>query len=863
MKHKHPTGLRIGYISAALLSSGIFASGIVAAQGNKSAAKPEPDVLIEKLYRSMSLPDSLDYSRDYFERNVNASLKARSEMPWGKEISDELFENFVVPLRTNNETLDESRIEFYKELAPRVRSMNMEQAALEVNHWAHEKVTYRPSDARTSSPMASVKTSWGRCGEESAFVVAAMRSVCIPARQVYTPRWAHTDDNHAWVEVFVNGKWQFLGGCEPEPILNKAWFNAPASRGMLMNSRTDGIYSGTEEILFSSPYYTLINVTKNYAPTATALVKVTDAAGRPVKDADVSYCLYNYAEFYPIARRKSDSNGEAYVTTGKGDLLVWAVKGDSIGMSKISVGKDTPVPVVAINHKIGDEFTFDLDLVPPVQGKNLPVVSEQQETDNNRRKAEEDAIRNAYMATFAKAEESKDLGLDNAADIETMSMILPASYGNHQVIKEFVKTTPDRRKAVGLLKSLSEKDWRDVELEVLRSHYAETKPMAEAGLDSLTYFSYLANPRVSYEWLTPYKKEIRSGFSSKEQKKMASDPRLWVEWVRKNIKVSGEKNPRGLNIRPISVWKHRRDIDPHSRDIFFVAGARSLGIPTRLNPLSDKPEYTLDGKTWQTVEFGTSLDEESPKGMLALDFTPTRLIEDPRYLSSFSVCRIENGSPRQLTFPDFAPLSTILKNPAEVDAGNYMLVSGQRLADGTVLAKARFFNIADSQLTRVPLEIRQDTTRLQVIGSLNSEALYHDLASGADKSILSTTGRGYYVLGLISPNHEPSAHALNDISAIAHKYAGSGLKTLLLFRNEDDASRFNMAQYPSLPGNVVFGIDNRGAIAAELTESLRADTRDLPVFVIADTFNRVVYFTQGYTIHLGEKLLDAINRLND
>ena len=171
-----------------------------------------------------------------------------------------------------------------------------------------------------------------------------------------------------------------------------------------------------------------------------------------------------------------------------------------------------------------------------------------------------------------------------------------------------------------------------------------------------------------------------------------------------------------------------------------------------------------------------------------------------------------------------------------------MLVSGQRLADGTVLAKARFFNVTDSQLTRVPLEIRQDTTRLQVIGSQNSEALYHDLATGTDKSILSTTGRGYYVLGLISPNHEPSAHALNDISAIADKYAGSGLKTLLLFRNEDDASRFNMAQYPSLPGNVVFGIDNRGAIAAELTESLRADTRDLPVFVIADTFNRVVYF---------------------
>ncbi len=72
---------------------------------------------------------------------------------------------------------------------------------------------------------------YGRCGEESTFLVAALRSVGIPARQVYTPRWAHTDDNHAWVEAWADGKWYFLGACEPEPVLNLGWFNAPASRG--------------------------------------------------------------------------------------------------------------------------------------------------------------------------------------------------------------------------------------------------------------------------------------------------------------------------------------------------------------------------------------------------------------------------------------------------------------------------------------------------------------------------------------------------------------------------------------------------------------------------------------------------------
>lgn len=85
----------------------------------------------------------------------------------------------------------------------------MRNAILEVNHWCHEKAVYQPSDARTSSPLATVRTAYGRCGEESTFLVAALRSVGIPARQVYTPRWAHTDDNHAWVEAWADGNGTF------------------------------------------------------------------------------------------------------------------------------------------------------------------------------------------------------------------------------------------------------------------------------------------------------------------------------------------------------------------------------------------------------------------------------------------------------------------------------------------------------------------------------------------------------------------------------------------------------------------------------------------------------------------------------
>ena len=145
-------------------------------------AVPEDVTLREKealefLYAYMPLADLTDYSTAFYLENVRASFRAAEEMGWN--VPEREFRHFVLPLRVNNEQLDSSRIVFYRELKPRVEGLSMEEAILEVNHWCHEKVTYQPSDARTLSPLACMKNALGRCGEESTFCVAALRSVGI------------------------------------------------------------------------------------------------------------------------------------------------------------------------------------------------------------------------------------------------------------------------------------------------------------------------------------------------------------------------------------------------------------------------------------------------------------------------------------------------------------------------------------------------------------------------------------------------------------------------------------------------------------------------------------------------------------
>ena len=209
-------------------------------KGIDQLASEEEREALRFLYAYMPLADITDYPLEFHLQNVRASFEARKQMPWGKDVPDLLFRHFVLPVRVNNEALDSSRCVFFRELKERVHGMGMKDAILEVNHWCHERVTYAPSDGRTLSPLACIKNALGRCGEESTFTVAALRAIGIPARQVYTPRWAHTDDNHAWVEAWADGQWYFLGACEPEPVLNLGWFNAPASRAMLMHTRAFG-----------------------------------------------------------------------------------------------------------------------------------------------------------------------------------------------------------------------------------------------------------------------------------------------------------------------------------------------------------------------------------------------------------------------------------------------------------------------------------------------------------------------------------------------------------------------------------------------------------------------------------------------
>ncbi|MBM3330072.1 MAG: transglutaminase domain-containing protein, partial [Calditrichaeota bacterium] len=274
------------------------------------------------LLANLPLADLTCLEAEDLIENVNLARNALDRMPWGASIPPDLYDHFILPHRVSQEPFVKWRRLFLDELAPRVEGLSMPEAILEVNHWCHEKATYRPTDGRDQDPLTTIRSGYGRCEEEMILTICALRAVAIPARQCYTPYWAHSDDNHAWVEAWADGQWYYLGACEPAQSLNSAWFSSPAQRAILIISTAYGDYTGDEPVLRRYGRSTAINSTSVYGPVKQLQVVLLDRKGRTLPGAKAVFSLWNYGTLMPATALTSDANGHLTLISGIGDWFV-------------------------------------------------------------------------------------------------------------------------------------------------------------------------------------------------------------------------------------------------------------------------------------------------------------------------------------------------------------------------------------------------------------------------------------------------------------------------------------------------------------------------------------------------------------
>jgi hypothetical protein len=263
-------------------------------------------------------------SAEVILENLHWASVARDSLPWGRFVSDELFRHYVLPHRATQERLTMWRKQLFEELYPLVRDCeSMSAAALQVNEWVGSKVRFEPTEARDQPPLLTLKRGVGRCEELTILYVCAARSVCIPARSCWTPWWAVNDNNHAWVEVWADGDWHYLGAAEPAESLDTAWFTAPAQRAAAVYSACLGrCESGSEPIYRAAERYCIVNSTSTYSQPCSLMVTVTDTAGTPVERAVARASVFNYGQFLPVTKGETGSDGSALLVLGPGEYLL-------------------------------------------------------------------------------------------------------------------------------------------------------------------------------------------------------------------------------------------------------------------------------------------------------------------------------------------------------------------------------------------------------------------------------------------------------------------------------------------------------------------------------------------------------------
>jgi len=809
----------------------------------KDAARREA---VQFLLAYMPLSDIAVCEPGYLLANVDAALKTRSEMPWGSSVPADLFLHFVLPTRVNNENPDNFRLSYYDELKNRVEGLTAEEATLEINHWCHEKVAYQPSDIRTSSPTATILSARGRCGEESTFTVSALRAAGLPARQVYTPRWAHSDDNHAWVEVWIDGQWHYMGACEPEPVLDRGWFTEPARRTMLVHTRAFGRYTGNEPVVKKEKLFSEINTIGRYSVTKNIEVSVIDTAGMPVPHTNVRYLLYNYAEFYPLTTLVSDDRGVSHFTTGLGSLLIWADDGSRYGFTFASPSDTSAKVTISSVHP---STKVNVDLKAPQSMVPFPGISDDLVAKNNLMLRKEDSIRQAYINTWMSDVSVSELSSATGIAEERIMKVLRTSMGNYREIASFISGAGGKADlAIRLLENISEKDLRDTPENILIDHLVNA-PVKPADMKEEFYDAWILSPRVDNEILTPFRsalKNLHGGLYGN----FAAGPEEIAAWIDTAVTVTETDNYYGTPVIPAGVMKLRR-ADRHSRDIFFVALCRTTGHPARLAPGTGRPQHFEAGE-WHDVWFTGDKKPSGEKGYFTFFSEEKNPI--PQYHIHFTLAVLENGRYKTIDYGYEVKVGD-MPEKLPLIPGRYMLTTGNRDENGDVLASIDFFDLTPGDDARVEVKLRHKENKLLTGGKIDFEKTVTPY-NGKNTALKLLADKGA-VLIWIEPGKEPTRHILNDLPQLKKEFDEWGGNFIFMYNPATTSESFKPDEIKGLPQNSIFAPDNELALMLSSLDGSVAD-HPLPVVVCCDSTGNILFRSEGYRIGTGEQILKNI-----
>ena len=780
------------------------------------------------LYAFMPYSDIGNYPFEVFLDYAENGVQLWRENPQVADMPEDIFLNYVLFHRVNEEEIAPCRTFFRTEIGTRIQGMDFRKAALEVNYWCAEEATYHCTDDRTLSALSVYRRGNGRCGEESVFTVNALRSVGVPARQVYAPKWSHCDDNHAWVEIWCDGKWYFLGACEPEEILNKGWFTNASSRAMMIHSRIFDTKIPEGEVIGRDGMVTMLNELKRYAVTKEITVSVKDDQGLPVEGAEVSFEVLNYSEYAPIAEKETDGNGRAALTTGLGSLHISVracCNGEWLHAEKaMNTETEDSCEICLRNQTAGENAGYEkwtaADMLAPHDAPvNTDMPDPEQKERGNKRLAAANAHREQKVRNWRNPECERFL----QKEVNRIEKAVAASYRED------------------LLNILTEKDRTDCLSDVLEEHLDLATPY-HGMMNRDTFVSYVLNPRVDDEVLQKYRREIKNKFSRDEKQGLRNDPSQIWKLVEKAVVSRPEKERSSVITTPAGCLNTCTG-SFLSKKILFVAMARTLGVPARLNPHDRSMEYMENGK------FVPVLAKTEKNSTLILKSGGDT---QWKYFQNWSIAKLENGRYVSLKLGTEAFENQHMNLPLE--SGKYRILTSNRLPNGNMFANEYHFEIQPGETKEIDLVLREADLE-DMLENISMPEFTLRREDGSTVKASELTADGKHILAFLEEEKEPTEHILNEMMEQEEAFAGYAKKIIFVVRSKDALETPTLSKALRKLKNVQIYYDDFSEIINTLGRRMYVDPDKLPLIIVTNGSLNGIYATSGYNVGTGDMLL--------
>lgn len=798
---------------------------------------------IKWIYANSPLSDMANYDFEMFKNCAEHGVMLRETSPFAKDVPEDIFLNYVLHIRINEEELCDCRKLFHSLLADRVNHLSMHDAIIEANYWNAENVMYQLTDSRTISALGAYNSAYGRCGEESNFGVNVFRAIGIPARQIYTPRWAHCDDNHAWVEVYCNGDWYFLGACEPEEVLNKGWFTNASSRAMLIHSRCFGDIEG-EEIISKVGMASFLNNLKLYAVTKKVTVVVKDEAGNPVQGAQVGFGILNYSCIYNAAVLTTDENGAASLTCGLGSLNIHVKKGD-IFCEKMIFTPDADVVEIVLKTEpiVHDEWQQFVTIAPKDQIVNGAKPTEEQKELCAVKTTAANAKREQRVADMFDAEKANAVVAKYGYSQEIYNVLFESRSNMPNLVAFLEDETYDAHAKEKIILTLSKKDRRDVNIEILKEALDFTKDFTYEDEDM--FYKYVVCPRAYYEPMSLYRQFIQNFFTEEQKAAFKADPKSVWTYINDTIGFDRAIEYGQITTKPSGALTVK-NASLLSKKILFVAICRTLGIMARVNPLNQLAEYYADGEfvPVEVLEKGNCtiiFEKETDQTFL--------------YYPDFTVGRLEDGEYQTLDLEGEEWDGNQLK--VQVMSGEYRVITDNRLPNGNLHANKYHFYLGEGETKTVKLEKYEANLAEMLDNFALDEFKVHD--EDGNVVLGSELTKNKAILMWLEQGKEPTEHILNEMLDQEDDFQELPADIIFMVKNKEALENAKVQKVLATFPRIKVYYDSFVPNVETLARRMYVDPDKLPLVIVTTKELNAVYACSGYNVGSGDMLVKICN----